>query len=116
MLDTFSLEIPHGNVQPIENGQKRHLHVYVRMLILKLISSSAAYRISFSFVVAIDCGPLSNPVNGTVDTSSGTAFLNVANYTCNIGYAIIGSDTRTCEEDGIWNSSTPTCQRKFQCK
>ncbi|XP_064386419.1 uncharacterized protein LOC135334961 isoform X2 [Halichondria panicea] len=59
--------------------------------------------------VAVDCGPLNPPSNGAVDTSSGTTFMMTATYTCNTGYNIVGSDTRTCGEDKTWTPDAPTC-------
>ena len=57
-----------------------------------------------------DCENLTNPTNGTV-TFVSTAFGSTANYSCNsIGYILIGMKKRTCQEDGIWSGSTPTCE------
>ena len=36
--------------------------------------------------VAIDCGPLTDPTNGRVDTSSGTTFMSAVVYSCSTGY------------------------------
>ncbi|XP_064386496.1 sushi, von Willebrand factor type A, EGF and pentraxin domain-containing protein 1-like isoform X2 [Halichondria panicea] len=57
----------------------------------------------------VDCGSLDAPSNGTVKTSSGTTFMMTATYTCNTGYNIVGSDTRTCRADRIWTPEVPTC-------
>ena len=59
--------------------------------------------------------------NGMVFPSS-TARITGTNilYVCAIGYHITGeliatrSLVRTCRSDGQWNSSAPTCSRKFQ--
>ena len=61
-------------------------------------------------VTAVNCGALANPSNGTVDTSSGTTFMMTATYTCNPGYTLTGDMTRTCQADGMWNSSEPACE------
>lgn len=58
----------------------------------------------------VDCGALSNPTNGAVSTASGTTYTNVASYTCNAGYVRSGSASRTCQADGTWSSTAPTCQ------
>ena len=57
-----------------------------------------------------DCGPLTDPHNGQVDTSSGTTFERIAAYTCDTGYTLSGSQSRTCGTDGMWTSSEPTCR------
>ena len=62
---------------------------------------------------AVDCGVLTDPSNGAVDTSSGTTFMMTATYTCNTGYTLTGDTTRTCGADGQWSSSAPTCNRKL---
>ncbi len=61
---------------------------------------------------AVDCNGLPNPTNGAVDTSSGTTFMMTATYTCNTGYNIAGSDTRTCEATALWTPEAPTCTRE----
>ncbi len=63
---------------------------------------------------AVNCGGLTNPTNGAVDTSSGTTFMMTATYTCNTGYNvnIAGSDTRTCEATALWTPEAPTCTRE----
>ncbi|XP_064386127.1 sushi, von Willebrand factor type A, EGF and pentraxin domain-containing protein 1-like isoform X2 [Halichondria panicea] len=57
----------------------------------------------------VDCGSLSDPSNGAVDTSSGTTFMRTATYTCNTGYTLTGSNTRTCQADTDWSGSEPAC-------
>ncbi len=58
---------------------------------------------------AVDCGPL-NITNGAVDTSSGTTFMMTATYTCNTGYNIVGSESRTCGASGVWSPTAPVCE------
>ncbi|XP_064386180.1 sushi, von Willebrand factor type A, EGF and pentraxin domain-containing protein 1-like isoform X2 [Halichondria panicea] len=57
----------------------------------------------------VNCGDLTDPSNGAVDTSSGTTFMMTATYTCNTGYTLIGANTRTCGGDGQWTPDAPTC-------
>ena len=52
-----------------------------------------------------------DPENGHVDTSFGTTFLSEATYSCNSGYTLMGSVTRTCTADGQWNPAAPICER-----
>ena len=54
---------------------------------------------------AINCGPLTDPDNGQVDTSNGTTFGRIATYAC-----CRESGSRTCGADGMWTSEEPNCQ------
>ncbi len=63
-------------------------------------------------VTVINCGFLTNPINGAVDTSSGTTFNQMATYSCIPGYMISGAATRTCQATGSWSLATPTCARE----
>ena len=84
----------------MENGQGLHppVKVYLdRMLIILLI------------VVAIQCDALSDPDNGAVSVT-GTGVGDTATYTCDDGYELIGSSTRTCQSNGDWSGSPPTCE------
>ena len=58
----------------------------------------------------MDCGSLTNPANGQVDHTTGTAFGHSAVYSCNTGYSLVGNSTRTCQVTGNWSLSAPTCQ------
>ncbi|XP_064386320.1 CUB and sushi domain-containing protein 1-like isoform X2 [Halichondria panicea] len=72
------------------------------------------------FCSPVDCGPPTNPSNGAVDKSTGTTFMMTATYTCNTGYNIVGSESRTCGvngtsgattlTDGVWSPAAPTCE------
>ena len=54
---------------------------------------------------AINCGPLTDPEDGQVDTSNGTTFGRIASYSC-----CRESGFRTCGADGMWTSEKPNCQ------
>ncbi|XP_064402820.1 sushi, von Willebrand factor type A, EGF and pentraxin domain-containing protein 1-like isoform X2 [Halichondria panicea] len=57
----------------------------------------------------VDCGVLTYPSNGAVDTSSGTTFMMTATYSCNTGYNIVEEATRTCGATALWTPEAPTC-------
>ena len=59
------------------------------------------------------CGQPDSPNNGRVDTSAGTSFGDVARYLCIEGYTLIGLNETTCQADGQWNGSVPTCESKI---
>ena len=57
----------------------------------------------------VDCGVLS-VTNGQVNTSSGTTYNQVATYSCDTGYNLVGSLTRTCQVNGSWSFTAPVCE------
>ena len=61
---------------------------------------------------SIDCGHPGNvtKLNGTVDVSEGTKLHATARYTCDEGFILNGSWSRTCGSDGRWSGTTPTCE------
>ena len=65
-----------------------------------------------SFSAAVDCGTLTNPLNGQV-TFTATTFMSTATYSCNSGYTLSRNETRTCEASGTWSGTAPTCDRKY---
>ena len=75
------------------------------------MSSLMTFKITTFLVV--DCGPLTNPDNGQVSTSSGTTFGSRATYTCDTGYTLSGSQIRTCGADGVWTLITPVCDGMY---
>ena len=36
---------------------------------------------------------------------------DTCSFTCNSGYELTGSDTRTCQSDGSWNGTEAVCKR-----
>lgn len=55
------------------------------------------------------CAPiLVAPAHGSVDRTTGMAG-DVATYSCDVGYALVGDSTRTCGDDGSWSGTAPTC-------
>ncbi len=64
------------------------------------------------YFTAVDCNGVPAFSNGTVNTSSGTTFMNTATYTCDDGYTLNGTSTRTCQASGTWSLTAPTCDRE----
>ena len=65
-------------------------------------------------IVDIQCDNLSSPANGEImSCSSGRVGVGYegdnCNFTCNTGYELTGSDTRTCQSDGSWSGSPVSC-------
>ena len=63
--------------------------------------------------VGVSCGQLVDPSNGRVDTSAGTSFGDVARYSCDTGYTRNGPAERTCQANGEWSGSAPTCDSEY---
>jgi hypothetical protein len=57
------------------------------------------------------CTALDNPTGGLVDIPALIAG-SLAAYSCDIGWQISGAPTRTCQSDGTWSGSAPTCAIK----
>ncbi|KAI8484967.1 hypothetical protein Bbelb_373740, partial [Branchiostoma belcheri] len=51
-----------------------------------------------------ECPILTAPTNGTMSGE------NVLTFTCNTGYNLVGPSTLTCQLDGTWDGSPPTCE------
>lgn len=86
------------------------LHLDVVWIPLQNISSRIYFQIDPLYVCSVaDCGILTDPVNGGVNTNSGTGYLDVAAYSCLNGYELIGSNVRTCQATGSWTDAAPIC-------
>ena len=68
------------------------------------------FKYLFSTAV-VDCGDPGTPTNGRRNLSS-TTYNSVVNYTCDVGYTLQGSNSRTCLANGNWSGSVPQCNRK----
>lgn len=55
-----------------------------------------------------DCHAPPALVNGLVSAPV-TTLGGVATYGCNLGYSLAGSPTRTCQANGTWSGTPPTC-------
>ena len=71
------------------------------------------YFYCYLYLLEIQCD---NPANvNTVFCGSGSATVgydgDTCSFTCNTGYVLIGSDTRTCQHDGSWSGSDNVCSK-----
>ena len=55
------------------------------------------------------CPTLTSPANGAVSAPTKTVG-SVARYSCSSGYTLSGVATRTCQSNGEWSGSQPSCQ------
>ena len=65
--------------------------------------------------VLVSCTSLTGPVNGMINCSLGDdgapSYEDTCSFTCNTGYELTGSDTRTCQNDGSWSGSEASCNK-----
>ena len=62
--------------------------------------------------LAVDCGPLEQPLNGVLRIF-GTTLANPARYDCDIGFQIVGFNIRACLENGSWSGTAPRCESMY---
>ena len=58
------------------------------------------------------CPPLPDIDNGVVSWT-GLSPGDVATYTCDLGFILVGDVTRICTDNGTWSGEEPTCERKL---
>ena len=61
-------------------------------------------------IPGVECPQLQDPANGAVSQPN-----NVATYTCDPGFVLVGSETQMCMTDGTWSGQPPTCSESKQC-
>ena len=68
---------------------------------------------------SVPCSSLNNPNNGMTSCSLGDdetlSYEDTCSFTCNTGYELTGSDTRTCQSDGNWSGNDDVCRRGNVC-
>ena len=66
--------------------------------------------LSVSYSVGVSCGSPDAPSNDRVNTTTGTSFGDKAVYSCDKGFMLNGPAERTCQANGQWSGSEPTCE------
>ena len=60
------------------------------------------------------CSLLTDPGIGVINCSRGgdgvLSYGGTCIFTCNTGYELTGSDTRTCQSDGSWSGNNSLCK------
>ena len=54
------------------------------------------------------CPSIGAPDNGAIDCS-GSCMGDTCTVTCDPGYELSGSATRTCQDDGSWSGTEAVC-------
>ena len=69
------------------------------------------YQAQLLYGTGVVCEGFSDSLeNGNVTVSvSGTAYREVVNYACDMGYNLVGSAGRICQEDGTLSGRQPVC-------
>ena len=66
-------------------------------------------------LLTVQCPVLNDPNIGTLKCFLGddgvSSYEDTCSVTCNTGYELYGSDTRTCQSDGKWNDADIVCRR-----
>ncbi len=70
--------------------------------------ANATFSGSAPTCTPVSCGTLNAPANGSVSAPV-TTYGSAANYTCDGGYSLTGTPSRTCQADGTWTGTAPTC-------
>ena len=64
---------------------------------------------------SVSCSSLTGPNNGMFNCSlgddRGPSYEDTCSFTCNTGYELTGSDTRTCQNNGNWSGTNTVCRR-----
>ena len=64
------------------------------------------------FATVVSCPELNKLDNGMTNCSQKEFFYeDTCSFTCNTGYKLTGSDTRTCQSNGSWSGSKITCRK-----
>ena len=56
----------------------------------------------------MSCGTLDGPDNGA-SSCTGSVYEDTCSFTCDDGYELTGSDTRTCQSDRSWSGDKAVC-------
>ncbi|CAH1252783.1 CSMD3 [Branchiostoma lanceolatum] len=56
------------------------------------------------------CSVLAAPANGARAPPTGaTSYQDTVTFSCDTGYTLTGASSRTCQADGTWSATSPTC-------
>lgn len=82
------------------------------MFNLLKLENNKTFCFQYAIYVFTDCGELTPPANGAVNTDHGTKFQAEATYVCDQGYKLVGNVQRQCLETGEWGGLKPSCHEE----
>ena len=59
--------------------------------------------------VAVNCGGLSSPMNGSISGNL-TVYPNIVTFSCDPGFILRGSSIRKCKSNGTWDGYKTVCR------
>jgi len=75
-----------------------------------------AYHVCY---LSVSCPLLTGQINGMITCSlkddGVPSYEDTCNFTCNTGYELTGSDTRTCQSNGSWSGAYSLCREGMGC-
>ena len=87
----------------------------VRLEVARWIHFIIPFYITSNNCLIVFCSSLTDPYNGIINCSLGDdgvhSYEDTCSFTCNTGYKLIGSVTRTCQSDGSWSCGDAMCSR-----
>ena len=60
-------------------------------------------------IVAVNCGGLSSPMNGSISGNL-TVYPNIVTFSCDPGFILHGSSVRKCQSNGTWDGYKTACE------
>ena len=63
-------------------------------------------------IPAVDCGPLTPPMNGS-SVGNDTTFPSITIFKCDAGFDLIGSLSRRCMANKTWSGTMPFCKGRI---
>ena len=69
---------------------------------------------SLSFLLAVDCGSLPTPRNGSTHGSA-TTFPQKVHFKCDNGFDLLGSSVRECQANRTWSGKKANCKGNSKC-
>ena len=96
-----------------------HYCTFIDIMVQFLKFSESVYTSTSTFPciplcvsAVVDCGRLSDILNGRVQVST-TTFGSTATYVCDPGYSVVGTAVRSCLAVGVWSGREPSCTSKM---
>ena len=91
------------------------MQLMLNILTTRCIRAEFHQKFCYTCFILVPCSSLTGPDNGVITCSLGDdgvpSYEDTCSFTCNTGYELTGSDTRTCQSNGSWSGSDDVCRR-----